>query len=403
MVNVYSTAPESRRFGSPRGRFMTRPTSIVFAILSLLVFTTCLIARGTERKVQISEFGKTKDGATVYRYVLANKKGVEAVVISYGAALNSLKIPDRDGKVADVVLAYGDIGGYEQDKAYFGATIGRYGNRIAGGQFVLDGTSFHIPTNDGPNALHGGTIGFNKRIWTAVDRSRADAEVLELKYTSPDGEEGFPGTLTLTVTYTLPADKNELRIDYSATTDKDTVLNLTNHSYFNLSGDPTQEILNHELMLRATKFTPVDATLIPTGELRPVSGTPFDFTKAKTIGSRINQDDEQLKVGKGYDHNWVLEAKEKPGPQLAAEVFESSTGRVLEVLTTEPGIQFYTGNFLDGTVRGKGGQSYARRTGFCLETQHFPDSPNHPNFPSTELKAGQTYQSTTIFRFSIRK
>jgi aldose 1-epimerase len=383
---------------------MNRPAAIiVLAVLSLFVFTTCLIAKGTERKVQISEFGKTKDGTTVYRYVLTNKKGVEAVVISYGAALNSLKIPDRDGKLADVVLAYDDIGAYEQDKSYFGATIGRYGNRIAGGQFVLDGTTFTLPKNDGPNTLHGGTIGFNKRIWTATDRSRADAEVLELTYTSPDREEGFPGTLKATVTYTLPADKNELRIDYSATTDKDTVLNLTNHSYFNLSGVPAQEILNHQLMLRAQEFTPVNSTLIPTGELRPVAGTPFDFTKSTAIGSRINQDDQQLKFGKGYDHNWVLERKGKDGLQLAAEVFEPSSGRVLEVLTTEPGIQFYTGNFLDGTVRGKGGQFYAHRTGFCLETQHFPDSPNHPNFPSTELKPGQTYQSTTIFRFSTRK
>lgn len=383
---------------------MTRTSAIIFvAVLSTFVFASCLIAKGTERKVQISEFGKTKDGVTVNRYVLTNRKGVEAIIISYGAALNSLKIPDRDGKLADVVLAYDDISGYEQDKSYFGASIGRYGNRIAGGQFVLDGSTFTLPKNDGPNTLHGGTIGFNKRIWTAVDRSRADAEVLELTYTSPDGEEGFPGTLRATVTYTLPANKNELRIDYSATTDKDTVLNLTNHSYFNLSGAPSQEILNHQLMLRAQEFTPVNATLIPTGELRPVAGTPFDFTKSTAIGSRINQDDQQLKFGKGYDHNWVLESKGKGGLQLAAEVFEPNTGRVLEVLTTEPGIQFYTGNFLDGSVRGKDGQFYAHRTGFCLETQHFPDSPNHSNFPTTELKSGQTYKSTTIFRFSTRK
>jgi aldose 1-epimerase len=382
---------------------MIRNSAIIVAVLSLSVFAACLHVTGAERKVQISEFGKTKDGITVYRYVLTNKKGVEAVVISYGAALNSLKLPDRDGKVADVVLAYDNVVGYEQDKSYFGATIGRYGNRIGGGQFVLDGTIFTLPKNDGPNTLHGGTIGFNKRIWTAVDRSRAEAEILELTYTSPDGEEGFPGTLKATVIYTLPSDKNELRIDYSATTDKDTVLNLTNHSYFNLSGVPTQEILNHQLMLRAQEFTPVNSTLIPTGELRPVAGTPFDFTNLTLIGSRINQDDQQLKFGKGYDHNWVLESKGKNGLQLAAEVFEPITGRVLEVLTTEPGIQFYTGNFLDGAVRGKGDQFYAHRTGFCLETQHFPDSPNHSNFPSTELKQGQTFKSTTIFRFSNRK
>jgi aldose 1-epimerase len=382
---------------------MTKPAITVLAVLSFLIFTAGLLAKGTGRKVQISEFGKTKDGVTVYRYVLTNNKGVEAVVISYGAALNSLKVPDRDGKIADIVLAYDDIGGYEQDKAYFGATVGRFANRIAGGQFVLDGTTFHIPKNDGPNTLHGGTIGFNKRIWTGVDRSRPDAEVLELTYTSPDGEEGFPGTMNVKVTYTLPADKNELRIDFTATTDKDTVVNLTNHSYFNLSAIPTQEILNHQLLLRAREFTPVNSMLIPTGELRPVAGTPFDFTKSTVIGLRINEDNEQLKFGRGYDHNWVLEGNGKAGLQLAAEVFEPGSGRVLEVLTTEPGIQFYTGNFLDGTVRGKSGQPYARRTAFCLETQHFPDSPNQPNFPTTELKPGQTFQSTTIFRFSTRK
>jgi aldose 1-epimerase len=403
MKNTYFSAPESRFFGTFRRRFNTKASSIIVVVLSLFVFTAGLIAKGVERKVQISEFGKTQDGITIYRYVLTNKKGIEAIVVSYGAALNSLKIPDRDGKFADVVLAYDDVAGYEQDKAYFGATIGRYGNRIAGGEFVLDGATFHIPKNNGPNTLHGGTIGFNKRIWTGVDRSRADAEVLELSYTSPDGEEGFPGTMKVTVTYTLPADKNELRIDYSATTDKDTVLNLTNHSYFNLAGSSNQEILNHQLMLRAKEFTPVNLELIPTGELRPVAGTPFDFTKATVIGSRIDQDNEQLKFGRGYDHNWVLEGKGKVGLQVAAEVFEPISGRVLEVLTTEPGIQFYTGNFLDGTARGKGGQFYAHRVAFCLETQHFPDSPNQPSFPSTELKPGQTYQSTTIFRFSTRK
>jgi aldose 1-epimerase len=401
MAKIYSAGFESRGTGSG-GRFAARPVAIIIvAALSVLTFTTCLIAKGTERKLQISEFGKTKEGVTVYRYLLTNKKNVQADVISYGASLVSLKIPDRSGKVADVVLGYDDLDGYEQDKAYFGATVGRYGNRIAGGQFVLDRTTFHIPKNNGPNSLHGGIRGFNKKVWIGVDRSRADAQVLELSYTSQDGEEGFPGTLKVTVTYTLPADKNELRIDYSATTDKDTVLNLTNHSYFNLSGAADQEILNHELELRAREFTPVDSTLIPTGELRPVSGTPFDFTKATAIGARINQDDEQLKIGMGYDHNWVVE-KGKVSMQLAARVFEPTSGRVLEVLTTEPGVQFYTGNFLDGTVRGKGGQFYARRTGFCLETQHFPDSPNHPNFPTTELKPGQTFQSTTIFRFSSR-
>jgi aldose 1-epimerase len=381
---------------------MTKPAAVLLALISFLIFATSLMAKGTLRKVQISEFGKTQDGITVYRYVLTNKKNIEVVVITYGASLVQLKIPDRTGKIADVVLGYDDLAGYEQDKAYLGATVGRYANRIAGGQFVLDGTTFHIPKNNGANSLHGGIRGFNKKVWTGVDRSRPDAQVIELSYTSQDGEEGFPGTLKVTVTYTLPADKSELRIDYSATTDKDTVLNLTNHSYFNLTGDASRQIVNHEVLLRAQAFTPVNSALIPTGELRPVAGTPFDFTKSTVIGARIDEDNEQLKFGGGYDLNWVLE-KKGTGAQLAAQAFEPTSGRVLEVLTTEPGIQFYTGNSLDGTARGKGGQIYARRTAFCLETQHYPDSPNQPSFPTTELKPGQTYQSTTILRFSTRK
>ncbi len=372
------------------------------ACLSLVAFAACSLALGEVRKVQISDFGKTKEGTLIQRFVLSNPKGMEAVVITYGASLVSLKVPDRSGKPADIVLGYGSIDGYEQDKSYFGASIGRYGNRIAGGQFSLSGTVFHLPKNDGPNSLHGGTPGFNKRVWTPVDRSRPGVQVLELSYTSPDGENGYPGTLQVKVTYTLSEKSNELRIDYSATTDKDTVLNLTNHSYFNLSGAPDREIVDHQLLLHAGKFTPVDATLIPTGELRPVRGTPFDFTASTAIGARIAQDDQQLKFGKGYDHNWVLQRTKKAGLQLAAEVFEPSSGRVLEVLTTEPGIQFYTGNFLDGTVHGKDGQLYGHRTGFCLETQHFPDSPNHSSFPSTVLKAGQTMRSSTVFRFSSR-
>jgi aldose 1-epimerase len=404
MVNVYLNCPViSVLSGAPRGRFMTRLPAILFAFFGFLIFIPPHNPAGADRKAQVSDFGKTNDGISVFRYILTNKKGAEAAVISYGATLVSLKVPDRAGKSADVVLGYDTVEGYEQGKSYFGGTIGRYGNRIARGEFSLDGTVFHLPKNDGPNSLHGGTLGFNKRIWTAVDRSRADAQVLELSYTSADGEEGYPGTLKVKVTYTLPAEANELRIDYTATTDKDTVINLTNHSYFNLSGDMSKEIVDHQLLLRAPQFTPVDATLIPTGELRAVRGTPFDFTKATAIGARINQDDEQLNFGKGYDHNWVLERGKKGGLQLAAEVFEPTSGRVLEVLTTEPGIQFYSGNFLDGTAKGKGGQSYARRTGLCLETQHFPDSPNHPSFPPTFLKPGETYRTSTVLRFSTRK
>jgi len=382
---------------------MTRLPVHLFAFFGFLMFATSLLASRSGPKLQASEFGTTSEGVSVYRYVLTNNKGVEAVIISYGATLVSLKVPDRNGKAADIVLGYDNLDGYEQGKSYFGATIGRYGNRIARGEFTLDGTVFRLPKNDGPNSLHGGTRGFNKRVWTAVDRSRAGAQVLELTYTSADGEEGYPGTLKVKVTYILPAETSELRIDYTATTDKDTVVNLTNHSYFNLSGDLTKEIVDHQLLLRAPQFSPVDSTLIPTGELRAVRGTPFDFTKPTVIGARINQDDEQLKFGKGYDHNWVLEKAEKTGLQLAAEVFEPTSGRVLQVLTTEPGIQFYSGNFLDGSAKGKGGQLYAHRTGFCLETQHFPDSPNHPNFPSTVLKPGETYRTSTVLRFSTRK
>jgi aldose 1-epimerase len=382
---------------------MIRPPGFLFVFALFFLLSISSNAKNTADKIQIASFGKTKDGETVYSYALSNNKGLQAEVISFGAALVYLKVPDRSGKSADVVLGYDNLEGYETDKSFFGATIGRYGNRIAGGQFTLDGAVVHLPKNDGPNTLHGGTVGFNKHVWTGVDRSDPDAQVLELTYTSPDGDMGFPGTLKVKVTYTLPREKNELRIDYSATTDKDTVVNLTNHSYFNLSGVVNQEILNHQLTLRAPEFTPVDSTLIPTGELKKVAGTPFDFTKPAAIGARINQDDEQLKFGKGYDHNWVLEKRKGGEPRLAAEVYEPGSGRVLEVLTTEPGIQFYSGNFLDGTVHGKGGVLYAHRTGLCLETQHFPDSPNHSNFPPTILKPGETYQSTTIFRFSTRK
>jgi aldose 1-epimerase len=381
---------------------MIRPPVLVLLSTLFLLLSVSFPAKVPEGRIRIANFGQTKAGEPVYRYTLTNQKGLEAVVIGYGAALQSVRILDRDGKTADIVLGYDTLEGYEKDKSYFGATIGRYGNRIAGGQFRLDGTVFNTPKNDGPNTLHGGTIGFNKRVWTGADRSRADALVLELSYASPDGEEGFPGALKVRVTYTLPREKNELRIDYWAATDKDTVVNLTNHSYFNLSGLPGQEILDHLLVLHASKFTPVDSTLIPTGELREVAGTPFDFSKSTSIGARITQDDEQLKFGRGYDHNWVLEAARPGELRLAAEVFEPHSGRVLQVLTTEPGIQFYSGNFLDGTVRGKDGQIYSHRTGFCLETQHFPDSPNHANFPSTLLKPGETYQSTTVLRFSTR-
>lgn len=344
-------------------------------------------------------FGKTEAGEQVDIYTLTNKNGMEATITNFGGIVVSLKAPDRNGKMDDVVLGYDKLDGYLTNKAYFGALIGRYGNRIAHGQFKLGGSTYNVPKNDGDNSLHGGNTGFNKRVWTGKDVSGANGQALELTYLSKDGEEGYPGNLSVKVVYTL-TDQNELKIDYSATTDKETVLNLTNHSYFNLAGQGNGDILGHELTLRADRFTPVDKTLIPTGELRPVKGTPFDFTKPTAIGARIDADDEQIKFGKGYDHNWVLNSGGKGGVTLAAEAYEPKSGRVLQVLTDQPGIQFYTGNFLDGSITGKGGKVYNHRFAFCLETQHFPDSPNHPSFPSTTLKAGQHYHTVTIFKFS---
>jgi len=347
-----------------------------------------------------ASFGKTSTGMEVKLYFLRNKHGLEAAVTNFGATLVSLKTPDRHGKLADIVLGYDSVTGYEKGKAYFGGTIGRYGNRIAGGKFTLDGITYHLATNNGANHLHGGIQGFNKVIWQARPLS---SQSLELTYTSKDGEEGYPGTLDVKVTYTL-TDNDELRIDYEAALapGKDTIVNLTNHSYFNLTGNPQNTILDHKLTLNASRFTPIDSGFIPTGELRPVSGTPFDFTTAAAIGARINQTDQQLKMGIGYDHNFVIDRANRKGLVKAAEVFEPSSGRVMDVYTTEPGIQFYSGNFLDGTEKGKGGQSYCHRSALCLETQHFPDSPNQPAFPSTTLKSGHRYTSTTVYGFSVR-
>ena len=368
-----------------------------------LTFTLAALCQQMEAKSRITKkvFGTTSNGEEADIYVLANKGGMEAVITNFGATLVSLKAPDNKGKLADVVLGYDTLAGYETDKAYLGATVGRYGNRIAHGKFALDGHTYTLARNNGENSLHGGLKGFNKALWGAKDVSRPGAEALQLTYLSKDGEEGYPGNLSVHVTYTL-TDQNELKIDYLATTDKDTVVNLTNHSYFNLAGQGNGDILQHQLRLNADRFTSIDETFIPTGELRNVQGTPFDFRKATAIGAHINDDDQQIKFGKGYDHNWVLNGGSHSSPTLAAEVYEPTTGRVLQVLTTEPGIQFYTGNFLDGTIHGKDGKIYNQRYAFCLETQHFPDSPNHPNFPSTVLKPGQHYHSTTIYKFSAR-
>lgn len=337
-------------------------------------------------------WGKTPDGRDVELYTLKNARGAEARIMNYGGVVVSLKVPDRQGTMGDIVAGFDKYDDYLKPPPYFGAIIGRYGNRIGNARFRLDGVEYVLAKNDGPNQLHGGTRGFDKRLWQA---SLLSPQSLELKYLSKDGEEGYPGNLTATVRYTL-TDANELKIEYSAVTDKDTVVNLTNHSYFNLAGEG--DILNHEVWINADRFTPVDRGLIPTGELKSVAGTPFDFRKATAIGARIGEKDQQLTFAGGYDHNWVLN-RTGSGLELAARVVEPKSGRVMEVLTTEPGLQFYTGNFLDGTLKGKG-RTYTRRSAFCMETQHFPDSPNKPAFPSTVLKPGSTYQSTTVYRFS---
>lgn len=342
-------------------------------------------------------FGTTPSGEAVDLVTLTNAHGVELRAMTYGAIIVSLKVPDRAGQLGDVVLGYDSLAGYVKSSPYFGAIVGRYGNRIAKGKFTLDGADYTLAVNNGPNALHGGLTGFDKVVWSADTMRTAEGVGIQFRYVSKDGEEGYPGTLTATVTYTL-ADASEVHIGYEATTDKATPLNLTQHSYFNLAGQG--DIMSHVLTLNADRFTPVDATLIPTGELALVAGTPFDFTSPHAIGDRINADHPQIAFGGGYDHNFVL-TRADTGLTLAAVLKEPTSGRVLEVRTTEPGVQFYSGNFLDGTLTGKGGVVYAHRTGLCLETQHYPDSPNQKTFPSTILRPGETYRSRTVWRFGV--
>jgi aldose 1-epimerase len=381
---------------------------VLFIFVSTLIFQALVAPpdnsssspQPATRGVTRAPFGTLRNNTPVEIYTLTNAHGVEMRVINYGGIITSLKVPDRSGHVDDVVLGFDTIDGYLMDPPYFGALIGRYGNRIARGRFTLDGRAYELATNNGPNHLHGGVKGFDKVLWNAMPADSGDGVSVTLTRTSADGEEGYPGNLQVSVRYML-TDNNELAIDYRATTDKPTPVNLTQHSYFNLAGDGG-EILGHELMLNANRYTPVDDTLIPTGELAPVEGTPFDFRTPAAIGARINTDNPQLKNGKGYDHNWVLN-RTGAGLERAATVLEPKSGRTVEIATTEPGLQFYTGNFLDGTITGKGGRVYKLRTGFCLETQHFPDSPNHPDFPSTILKPGQTYASKTVFTFGVKK
>jgi len=359
--------------------------------------TTTNTAQTDRMNIKTESFGKTKEGTEVQLYTLTNQQGVQVKITNYGATVTSIITPDKNGQSGDVVLGFDNVAGYQSDAflksgPYFGAIVGRYGNRIAKGKFTLDDKTYTLATNNGENHLHGGNKGFDKVVWTA--KSLPEQNALQLTYVSPDGEEGYPGTLTATVTYTLSED-NALKIDYTATTDKATPVNLTNHSYFNLAAGQAPDALGHLLMLPADRYTVVNASLIPTGELRPVAGTAMDFTKPAAIGSRLAQ------VAGGYDHNYVL-TNTAADSKLAATVYEPTSGRYMEVFTTEPGIQFYSGNFLDGSLTGKNNTNYKKHYGFCLETQHFPDSPNQPEFPSTMLRPGETYKTSTSYKFSAQ-
>jgi aldose 1-epimerase len=382
-------------------------TTVVMGVLGAPAVAKSKHQSGGGLSVTKSSFGNlppAMGGTAIDRYKLRNGHGMCVSIITYGGIIQKLSVPDRHGDKANVTLGFKDIAGYTSDayaeaNPYFGAIIGRYGNRIGGAQFTLDGVTYPLDANNGPNTLHGGFQGFDKKVWDAESFKTAKTVGVRLTYTSPDGEGGFPGTLPVTMVYTLD-NRNRLRMDYEATTDKPTVVNLTNHAYWNLAGEGSGTIENHLLKLNADRYTPVDETLIPTGELAPVAGTPFDFRSFHTIGERIRGDHEQLVFGRGYDHNWVLNEPHGKGLNLAAKLVDPSSGRVLTILTEEPGIQFYSGNFLDGTLYGTSGRQYRQGDGLALETQHFPDSPNKPQFPSTVLRPGETYNTTTVYAFS---
>ena len=367
--------------------------------ISAACFTGCTTMKTPNGTITKADFGTTADGKTVELYTLKNDAGAEARIMTYGGIVQSLMVPDKYGKLGDVVLGYDNLQGYIDKTPYFGALIGRYGNRIGGAKFTLEGQTYTLATNNGANSLHGGVVGFDKVVWTARPMETTHGPALILTYVSKDGEEGFPGNLEVTAIYTL-TDKNALKLEFTAKTDKPTVVNLTHHSYFNLSGQGNGDILGHIVYINSDKTTPVDAGLITTGEFADVTGTPFDFRKPTTIGARINDPDKVLQYGPGYDHNWVIN-KLFGQFGLQARVTEPASGRVMEVWSDEPGLQFYAGNFLDGTIKGKGGVAYQIHTGFCMEPQHYPDSPNKPNFPSVELKPGQTYHNTIVYKFSV--
>ena len=373
---------------------------LLLAFVVILSGVQCANKGKTAMTIKKQTFGTTQDGTAVELYTLNNGQGITARIMTYGAIILSLETPDRDGNAKDIVLGFDNLADYEKSNPYFGAIVGRYGNRIGKGQFTLNGQDYQLSTNDGDNHLHGGVKGFDKVVWKAKPVQETGRVGLNLHYLSPDGQEGYPGNLSLTVTYWLNRD-NELVIDYQATTDKPTIVNPTHHSYFNFAGPGETPILDHQMQIFADNFTPTDAGLIPTGEMAPVKGTPMDFRQPTAIGARIDADYQPLKFAGGYDHNWVLNRTDD-GLSLAARVTEPTSGRVLEVLTTEPGLQFYAGNFLDGTLTGKNGVVYPFRTGFCLEAQHYPDSPNKLDWPSVVLNPGQTYNQKTVYRFSAQ-
>lgn len=381
---------------------ITQLITLATAGLGAACLVGCASMSKTHPPITKADFGKTANGTPVEIYTLKNANGAEAKIMTYGGIVQSLSVPDKNGKFADVVLGYDNLQGYLDVTPYFGALIGRYGNRIAGGKFTLEGQSYTLATNNGPNSLHGGLVGFDKVVWTARPMETSEGPALILTYLSKDGEEGYPGNLMVTAIYTL-TDANALKLEFTARTDKPTIVNLTHHSYFNLAGQGNGDILGHVVYINADKFTPVDSTLIPTGELQPVAGTPFDFRTPTAIGARINDtNDQQIVFAGGYDDNWVLNKPALDALTEAAFVYEPTTGRTLEVFTTSPGLQFYTGNFLDGTITGKDGKVYKHRYAFCMEPQHYPDSPNKPEFPTVELKPGETYHNTIIYKFGVK-